>query len=122
MPLMQKLFSKGREGGIEQQVLSHLERLLNSRMGYDAWQVGFGLDTYASFDDSKGVAEDIRCNIAETIKTYEPRVEILSVEYLGGEGGVQLGFCVHCRIRQSKHSFNIALTPPSKCVVVEVDT
>lgn len=119
MGLLNKFRKDGKKKDYEEEVVSNLTSLFNTKRYFGAWQRELGLQNYGNINSYKGTIKEIISDIQYNIRHYERRIELLSIESMESDTPFTLRFQIKCKLGGKFHSFYVGFTNCQKTVLVE---
>ena len=100
-------------------IIKHLNRLLNTKQGFGAWQKDFGIDDYSGMQARSSAIEAIMEDIKTNIEQYEPRVSIIDIKEQPSQNVFRLCFELQCTIHSNSQRLTIFFDSKDRRITIE---
>ena len=101
----------------EEEVLHSLTCLLNTKKSFGAWQKELGLEDYSHGNNSNEILQKMAEDISTTIKTYEKRFKLESVQVSFFHSFSHFIFELNGELEREKKIFYVRITKKNGIVV-----
>lgn len=101
------------------EIAENVGRILAARRGFGAIDERFGLSDPSASTSRAHLAEVLAGEVAETLRLFEPRVEIAELVEVAGGTGPALRFRLTCRLRGGPKSLYLVYDRETNRLVLE---
>lgn len=108
MGLLDKFRTHSHKKNIKEEIIEHINDLLNTKKTFGTYQKDFGLDNYVYISSNKQINKQIVQDIKECLKKFEKRIKIEDVISVPNHNPFFLSFFIQCKIEQASHVFVVS--------------
>lgn len=96
MGLLDHFYTGKRKRPHIQSIVDNLNHMLNTRKGFGSWLTDYGIGDYNAFKARKKSMETLIEEIKESIRKYEPRVQVDDIKEVESSNAFRVRLEVHC--------------------------
>lgn len=118
MGLLNKFRSPGKRKTLQDEVVTHLIGLFNTKQTFGAWQKGLGVRSYSSGRSRADIIEQVIQDIKYNLEKFEERIKIIEIRVMDSENVFNLRFQIKCQLGSSFHSYYVGFKQSKDLVEV----
>ena len=109
MALLQRFKLKKKPPTRLEEIVRHLNSLLNTKRHYGSFYEKLGISDCSSFSNQKELLETLEIEIRENLHLYEPRIELININPLPHSLLNHLRFELECKISDDPQSLFVTV-------------
>jgi predicted component of type VI protein secretion system len=117
--LVEHFYQRKRPDAKVQGIVEHLNHMLNTRKGFGSWLKDYGIGDYTVHKARNKALEKLIEEIQETVRIYDPRVSIDSIEEVESGSSFRVKLEVRCSFLEFEKPVSIVIDSLQNKVSVE---